>query len=53
MPEKKLIDVAHVSGRSGSYRVTIPKRISEILGVKEGDIIAFYDNGEITIGKLQ
>ncbi|MCL4328814.1 MAG: AbrB/MazE/SpoVT family DNA-binding domain-containing protein [Candidatus Thermoplasmatota archaeon] len=53
MVERKLVDVAHVSGRSGSYRITIPKRVSEILKISEGDIIAFYEDGKIFIEKLQ
>jgi AbrB family looped-hinge helix DNA binding protein len=53
MGEKKLIDVAHVSGKSGSYRITVPKKISELLSIKDGDIIAFYEDGRICIDKLQ
>ncbi len=39
---KKLIDVTHVSAKGTSSRITLPKKVSSMLNVKDGSIIAFY-----------
>ena len=50
----KLLDVSHVSKRGSSLRITLPKTICEKLGVKEEDIVGFYeDNGNIIIKKIE
>lgn len=41
MPQ--LIEVAHVSWRGSSIRISIPKKIQEKLGVKKEDIMGFYE----------
>ena len=44
MPE--LIDVAHISKRGASMRLTIPKKVAELIGAKEEKIIGYYRDGE-------
>lgn len=39
----KLVEVSRVSRRESSLRITIPKNIQEKLGIKEGDIVGFYE----------
>lgn len=52
MPE--LVDVSHVSRRGSSLRITVPKRVQVKLGVREEDILGFYEeDGEIMIKKLE
>ncbi len=52
MPQ--LLDVSHVSKRGSSLRITLPKTIRENLGIKEKDILGFYeDNGNILIRKIE
>jgi len=52
--EKELIDVTHVSAKGTSSRITLPKRVSSMLNVKDGSIIAFYrKDGEILIELLK
>ena len=46
--EKKLIDVAHVSKRGSSLRISIPKKVAESIGISEGEILGFYSDGERT-----
>jgi AbrB family looped-hinge helix DNA binding protein len=43
-----------VSRRGASLRITLPKGIREKLGLKEGDIVGFYeDNSNIIIRKIE
>ena len=52
MPQ--LLDVSHVSKRGVSLRATIPKKIQEKLGIRDGDIIGFYEeNGNIILRKME
>ena len=52
MPQ--LLDVSHVLRRGSSLRITLPKSIREKLGLKEEDIMGFYeDNGSIIIRKIE
>lgn len=44
MPE--LIDVAHISKRGASMRLTFPKKVAELIGAKEEKIIGYYRDGE-------
>jgi AbrB family looped-hinge helix DNA binding protein len=47
MAEKiRLVDVAHVSKRGSSLRISIPKKVAESIGVSEGEILGFYSDGE-------
>lgn len=52
MPQ--LLDVSHTSKRGTSLRITIPKRVQGKLGVKEEDIIGFYEeDGKIILKKME
>lgn len=44
--EKKLVDVAHVSKRGSSLRISIPRKVAESIGISEGEILGFYSDGE-------
>ncbi len=51
---KTLIDVAHVSAKGTSYRITVPRKIVSELGLKDEDIIAFYrENGRVVLESLK
>ena len=52
MPQ--LLEVSHVSKRGASLRITIPKKIYEKLGIREGNIVGFYDEeGRIIIERMK
>ena len=52
MPQ--LLEVLHVSKREASLRITLPKKAAEILNVKSGDIVGFYEeNGNIVLRKMK
>ena len=52
MPQ--LLQVSHVSKRESSLRITLPKKAAEILDIKSGDIVGFYeDNGSIVLRKMK
>ena len=52
MPQ--LLDVSHVSKRGTSLRLTIPKKVQAKLGIKEEDIIGFYeDDGRICLKRME
>ena len=40
MPQ--LLDVSHVSTRGSSLRITVPKKVTEMLGIKVHEMIGFY-----------
>lgn len=44
--KKILLDVSHVSKRGSSLRITLPKKVSEKLGVNPEDILGYYFDGE-------
>ncbi|MEM0156393.1 MAG: AbrB/MazE/SpoVT family DNA-binding domain-containing protein [Thermoplasmataceae archaeon] len=44
MSEKTLIEVTHVSRRGVSLRVTLPKKVGEMLNIVPGDIVGFYSS---------
>lgn len=44
--EKKLVDVAHVSKRGSSLRISIPRKVAESIGISEGEILGFYSDGD-------
>lgn len=51
---QQLVDVTHVSKRGSSLRMTLPKKVQEKIGVKEEDIIGFYEeDGKIVLKKLE
>ena len=52
MPQ--FIEVSHVSNSGSSVRITPPKKIEEKLGVKEEDILGFYEeDGKIFVKKME
>lgn len=52
--KKELIDVAHVSAKGTSYRITVPRKIVAALGLRDEDIVAFYkENGRIIVESLK
>ena len=51
MPQ--LLQVSHVLKRGASLGITLPKEIREKLGLKEGDIVGFYEeDGQIILKKI-
>ena len=49
-----MVDVSHLSKRCSSLRMTVPKKVQVKLGVKEEDIVGFYEeNGKIVLKKLE
>ena len=51
---QQLVDVSHVSKRGSSLRMTVPKKIQSILGVKEEDIVGFYEeDGKVVLRKME
>jgi len=53
MGNKLLIEVTHVSKRGASFRVTLPKRVADILTISPGDIVGFYtEEGRVSIEKM-
>lgn len=54
MTNKESIDVAHVSAKGTSYRITIPRKIVNELSLEDECIVAFYkENGKICLEKLK
>ena len=51
---QQLVDVSHLSKRGSSLRMTVPKRVQVKLGVKEEDIVGFYEeDGKIVLKKMR
>ena len=51
---QQLADVTHLSRRGSSLRMTLPKKVQTILGVKEEDILGFYEeDGKIVLKKME
>lgn len=54
MSEGRLLDVAHVSKRGSSLRITIPRPIATELDLKPTDIVGFYlVEGMIVLRKVK
>lgn len=52
MPQ--LLDISHASKRGSSLRITVPKKVQDKLGVKEEDIVGFYEeNGRVFLKKME
>ena len=52
---KSIVDVTHVSTRTGnSFRITLPKKVIEIMGLTTEDNILMFANedGKIILEKL-
>lgn len=47
--KKTLIDVSHVSKRGSSLRITLPKKVSEKLGIEPEDILGYYSDGNVIV----
>lgn len=46
------IRVSHASKKGGSMRITILKRVQEKIGIKEEDLVGFYEEkGKIVLKK--
>ena len=51
---QQLVDVSHLSKRGSSLRMTLPKKVQAKLGVKEEDILGFYEeDGKIVLRKME
>lgn len=54
--KRAIIDITHVSSLGTSYRITLPKKVAESIGLsKEDNIVVFYkeENGVISIDRLK
>lgn len=50
---QQLLEVSHVSKRGASLRITVPKKAAEVLNLKSGDIVGFYEeDGKIILNKI-
>ncbi len=50
---QQLEDVSHLSKWDSPLRLTLPKKVQAILGVKEGDIVGFYEeDGRVFVKKM-
>ena len=50
---QQLVEVSHLSKRGSSLRMTLPKKVQIKLGVKEEDIVGFYEeDGKIVLKKM-
>lgn len=47
--KRTLIDVSHVSRRGSSLRITLPKKVSEKLGIEPEDILGYYSDGDVIV----
>lgn len=54
--KKTILDVAHVTSRGKSFRITLPKKIAESLQLDgEDDIVVFFkeDDGSVVLEKMR
>jgi bifunctional DNA-binding transcriptional regulator/antitoxin component of YhaV-PrlF toxin-antitoxin module len=50
---RKLLVLPHLSKKGSSLRLTPPKKVQAILGVKEEDILRFYvEDGKVILKKI-
>lgn len=50
---QQLVDVSHISKKGSSLRMTLPKKVQAKLGVKEEDILGFYEeDGKVVLKKM-
>lgn len=47
--KRTLIDVSHVSRRGSSLRITLPRKVSEKLGIEPEDILGYYSDGDVIV----
>ncbi len=51
---KTLIDVSHVSKKSKSLRITIPKKVIDELRIQPSEILGYYlEDGKIVLEKIK
>lgn len=54
MVDGELLDITHASKRGTSIRISLPRKISERLGIGPEDIVGFYaENDRIYLSKLK
>lgn len=54
--KRAIVDITHVSSLGTSYRITLPKKVAESIGLtKDDNIVVFYkeESGVISIDKLR
>ncbi len=52
--KRELLDVAHVSSKGTSFRITVPRKVVSVLELKDEDIVAFYlEDGKIILESLK
>lgn len=50
----KILDVTHISSGGSSFRITLPKKIIEKLGLDPDDIVTFIEKeGEVVLRKMK
>ena len=42
----KMLDVTHISKVGSSFRITLPLIVRQKLMIRDGDILAFYEENE-------
>lgn len=53
---RSILDVAHVTSRGKSFRITLPKKIAETLQLDGNDDIVVFlkeDNGSVVLEKMK
>ncbi len=51
---RTLIDVSHVSKKSKSLRITLPKKVIDELRIQPSEILGYYlEDGKIVLEKLK
>ncbi len=54
--KRSILDVAHVTSRGKSYRITLPRKVAESIQINGDDeILVFFkeDDGTVTLEKMR
>ncbi len=54
--KRSILDVAHVTSRGKSFRITLPRKIAETLQLKGNDDIVVFvkeENGSVVLEKMK
>lgn len=54
--KRTILDVTHLSSRNGtSYRITLPKKVVECIGLTQEDnvVVFLLENGKIVLDKVR
>lgn len=54
--KRTIVDITHVSSLGTSFRITLPKKVAESIGLtKDDNIVVFYkdEDGSISLDKLR